>query len=937
MASTDPLSAYKKMRDFTLTPEPAGVVADKTSVVSFVIQKHAARNLHYDFRLELDGTLKSWAVPKGPSLDPSQKRMAVHVEDHPLAYGSFEGVIPPKQYGAGTVIVWDRGTWEPVGDPQEGYSAGKLKFKLHGEKLNGGWALVRIRSAANERQEPWLLIKERDDYARPASEYSVVDALPDSVLAGAAGKRAESTKPGGKTGTNASPKIPADAIAKDADAPAAAAAKADAKSRSTKAKARGARAAGGAVGESDATPTAAKPAAKSTGRKSAAKSAGTTARKSVPKRSGTAPAPAGLAGAKRSAIPLTLSPQLATLVEHAPEGGDWRYEIKYDGYRLLARIDDDAVHLFTRNGNDWTSKMRGIATVLQKMQLAPGWLDGEVVVMGANGTPDFGALQNAFDDAHTEQLQFFVFDIPYYDGVDLRGVALIERRALLASVMRNAPSERVRYSEDFEGKGSDVLRNACKLGLEGVIGKRGDSEYVSRRSPSWIKLKCSQRQEFVIVGYSDPQGSRTGIGALLLGMHDAAGKLRYAGRVGTGFDTRTLAALKKKLVALAVDKSPLFEKPKDAQGNWVKPRLVAEISFAEWTRDGKVRHAVFHGLRTDKPAEAITREAVAELPEARAPAPARGAGATAPARGASGTPGKRKADDAAEIGGVRVSHPERVIDASTGLTKLDLVNYYARVARNILPHLVRRPVSLVRAPAGIAQQLFFQKHGDTLKIPALKQLDQKYDPEHPPLLEIDSVEALLGAAQMNVVELHTWNSTTRNIDKPDRMTFDLDPGEGLDWPQMIEAAQLVHAMLDELGLRSFLKTSGGKGLHIVVPLTPRDDWDTVKDFSKQVVEHMAAVVPARFAAKSGPRNRVGRIYIDYLRNGRGATTATAFSARARPGMGVSMPCSWKELTSLTSGAQWTIVNAHERLELEDPWSDYSKTKQTLVAARKKLG
>ncbi len=558
MASTDPLLAYKKKRDFAFTPEPAGAVARKKSVLSFVIQKHAARSLHYDFRLELDGTLKSWAIPKGPSLDPTQKRLAVQVEDHPLSYAGFEGVIPPKQYGAGTVIVWDRGTWEPVGDPRAGYRAGKLKFQLHGEKLKGGWALVRMRSDADSRQQPWLLIKERDAEAKPASDFSVVDALPDSVLAASASRRA-----GKKKAAAAKPVLP----------------KAPAKSaRQTKAR----------------------------------------------------------------------------------------------------------------------------------------------------GTP---------------------------------------------------------------------------------------------------------------------------------------------------------------------------------------------------------REAVFHGLRTDKPATAITRESAADALDT-----------AARARDGTPAPGKRKAADPTEIGGVRITHPDRIIDPSTGLTKLDLVNYYAQVAKRILPHLVRRPVSLLRAPAGIQHQLFFQKHGDTLKIPGLKELDPAFDPEHPPLLEIDSLKALLGAAQMNVVEFHTWNATTRSIEKPDRMTFDLDPAEGLAWPLMLEAAQLVHTFLDELGLQSFLKTSGGKGLHVVVPLTPRDNWDTVKDFSKQIVQHIATVAPARFVSKSGPRNRLGKVFIDYLRNGRGATTVAAFSARARPGMGVSMPCSWKELPSLTGGAQWTIVNAHERLEAgTDPWAGYAKTRQTLTAAMRKLG
>ena len=863
MASTDPLLAYKKKRDFALTSEPAGAVARKKSVLSFVIQKHAARSLHYDFRLELDGTLKSWAIPKGPSLDPTQKRLAVQVEDHPLSYAGFEGVIPPKQYGAGTVIVWDRGTWEPVGDPRAGYRAGKLKFQLHGEKLKGGWTLVRMSSDADSRQESWLLIKERDAEAKPASDFSVVDALPDSVLAASASRRAGKKK--------------------------AAAAKA-------------------------VLP------------KAPAKSARQTKARGTPREAGTAIAPGALVGAKRAAVPLTLSPQLATLVDRAPEEDDWIYEIKYDGYRILARIDKADVRLFTRNGHDWTAKLRGLAAALKGLKLSPGWLDGEIVVLGKNGTPDFGALQNAFDDARTEQIQYFVFDLPFYAGFDLREVGLSERRALLASLLRESSSEQIKFSEDFKAKGSDVLHNACRLGLEGVIGKRRDSAYVSRRSANWIKLKCTQRQEFVVVGYTEPQGTRTGIGALLLGTHDQAGKLRYAGRVGTGFDANTLTGLKKQLSRLAVDKTPLFEKPRDAQGNWVKPKLVAEVSFAEWTNDGKVRHAVFHGLRADKPATAITRESAADAPDT-----------AARARDGTPAPGKREAADPAEIGGVRITHPDRIIDPSTGLTKLDLVNYYAQVAERILPHLVRRPVSLLRAPAGIQHQLFVQKHGDTLKIPGLKELDPAFDPEHPPLLEIDSLKALIGAAQMNVVEFHTWNATTRSIEKPDRMTFDLDPAEGLAWPLMLEAAQLVHTFLDELGLQSFLKTSGGKGLHVVVPLTPRDNWDTVKDFSKQIVQHIATVAPARFVSKSGPRNRQGKVFIDYLRNGRGAITVAAFSARARPGMGVSMPCSWKELPSLTGGAQWTIVNAHERLEAgADPWAGYAKTRQTLTAAMRKL-
>ena len=841
---TDLLQPYRQKRDFGATPEPRGKAARTGRTLSFVIQKHAARQLHYDFRLELDGTLKSWAVPKGPSLDPNDKRMAVHVEDHPLSYGGFEGVIPPGQYGAGTVIVWDRGTWEPIGDPHEGYRAGKLKFVLHGEKLRGGWTLVRMHGRRDERQEPWLLIKERDEYARPASEFSLVDELPDSVLSGTKG-RAKT-----KRATPADPQS------------------------------------------------------------------------SPPE------------GAKPAALPLALAPQLATLVDRAPPGDDWVYEIKFDGYRLLARIAGDEVRLFTRNGNDWTSKMKSLAAEVKALKLPSGWLDGEIVVAGAHGSPDFNKLQNAFDSARTEDIQYHLFDIPYYAGHDLREVPLVERRALLAKLLEGHAGARIRFSEDFRAQPEEILQKACRMRLEGVIGKRRDSPYVSGRSRNWIKLKCTHRQEFVIVGYTDPEGTRVGIGSLLLGIHDEQGRLRYAGKVGTGFDTRTLATLERKLKALATDKTPLFEKPAQARGHWVEPKLVAEVSFSEWTPEGRVRHSIFHGLRDDKPPTVITKEE--PVPAKVVAKNAAGTARSAPAGRSAKT---ARPTDLPELPkDLRISHPERVIDRSTGLTKQDLVNHYLLAAKRMLPHLAKRPVALVRAPSGVDGQLFFQKHAESLKIPDLKLLDPKLDPGHPPMIEIDSFTALIGAAQMNVVEFHTWNAKTTNLEKPDRMTFDLDPGEGVQWPAMQEAAGLTRTLLDELGLKSFLKTSGGKGLHVVVPLTPRDGWDTVKDFSQAIVQHLATVVPSRFVAKSGPKNRVGRIFVDYLRNGRGATTASAYSARARPGLGVSIPCSWDELPELTSGAHWTIVNAHERLESgEDPWADYAKTKQTLTKAMKALG
>ena len=862
------LEKYRRMRDFGATPEPSGAAAraaprKRAAALSFVIQKHAARRLHYDFRLELGGTLKSWAVPKGPSLDPADKRMAVHVEDHPMDYAGFEGVIPAGHYGAGTVIVWDRGTWVPVGDPEAGYRSGKLKFELRGEKLHGHWTLVRMHGSRQKEQDAWLLIKERDDAAVPASEFDVVEALPDSVLGGTQRKPAARRAGAGK-----------------------------------------------AAAAETATPAA---------------HDAMRALKPPP-------------GATRAALPLALAPQLATLVEKPPpDAAAWRYEIKFDGYRLLARVDGKDVRLFTRQGHDWTSKLRALARDVGALGLPDGWLDGEIVVLGKHGETDFQALQNAFDTSRVEAIQYFVFDLPYFAGHDLRKVALVERRALLRRIFGHNVSPRLQFSEDFEASPGDMLDAACRMKLEGVIGKRADSAYVSARSNTWIKLKCTLRQEFVVAGFTDPKGSRTGIGSLLLGVHDSGGRLRYAGNVGTGFDTRTLDELRAQLDALRADASPFHTLPAGVRGHWVKPTLVAEVSFGSWTREGRVRHAVFHGLRTDKPAGAVSVEQPA------APAGKGKAAATTRDKPAARPESRPKAGAAKRqtaVGGkVSISHAERVIDADSGLTKGDLVRYYERAAPLMLPHLRGRPIAMVRAPSGVGGEQFFQRHSDTLRVDGLNVLDPGLWPGHPALLEIASAEALVAAAQLNVVEFHTWNASKRSIDRPNRIIFDLDPGEGVPWTQVQEAAALMKALLDELGLASFLKTSGGKGLHVVVPVTPRAGWDELKDFARDVVLHAAATLPQRFVAKSGARNRVGKIFIDYLRNGMGATTVAAFSARARPGLGVSIPVAWEELDSLTSAAQWTVANVEARLdalEAADPWADYAGTRQAITRAAARL-
>ncbi|WP_449105824.1 DNA ligase D [Pseudomonas mohnii] len=860
-----PLEKYNNMRDFKESPEPSGVATSakgkrkgKAHALQFCIQKHDASHLHYDFRLELDGVLKSWAVPKGPSLDPKVKRLAVHVEDHPIDYAIFEGSIPEGHYGAGEVIVWDRGVWIPQDDPAQAYAKGRLKFELQGEKLAGLWNLVRTHMPG--KQEQWFLIKHQDGAARPEADYDVVAAEPDSVLS----------------------------------------------ERSIVAKASG----------------AGKPA-----KAKAIKKPVTPARK---EKSGP------LTGARKAGLPELIKPELATLVEKVPDG-QWRYEVKFDGYRIMARIDHDEVKLFTRNGHDWTHKLPGQAEALAALHLESAWLDGEMVVVDEEGVPDFQALQNAFEAGRSDHIVYYLFDLPYLNGVDLREVPVEERRAALATVLKATDHPLLRFSDGFDEEPQALLNSACQMRMEGLIGKRVGSPYVSRRSSDWIKLKCKHRQEFVIVGFTDPKGSRSAFGALLLGLHDrGSGELRYAGKVGTGFNEATLASLHDQLKPLQTKKPAVVNPPEGAEFktvHWLKPRLLAEVAFAEITRDGSVRHAVFHGLRDDKPAKDITEEratTVKTAPEKKSGA----AKTTAAPKNADPAPSQIGLDK----GKVRITHPDRIIDASSGTTKMQLAQYYASVAEWILPELKDRPVALVRAPDGIAGELFFQKNAEHLAIPGITTLDPKLTGQ--PMMVINNAEALIGAVQMSTVELHTWNATSDNLDKPDRFVLDLDPDPALPWKRMVEATQLTLSVLDELGLKAFLKTSGGKGIHLVVPLTRKLGWDEVKDFSHAIVSHMARLLPERFSAVSGPKNRVGRIFIDYLRNGLGATTICAYAARTREGLPVSVPIFREEVESLKGGNQWNIHNLHERLAEvgNEPWADLKKTRQSITAdMRRRVG
>jgi bifunctional non-homologous end joining protein LigD len=596
-------------------------------------------------------------------------------------------------------------------------------------------------------------------------------------------------------------------------------------------------------------------------------------------------------------LPTSLAPELATLVDQ-PLAGDWLYEIKFDGYRMLARIGGPRdVRLLTRRGNDWTARFTALHKELVAAKLPPGWYDGEIVLLDDNGKPSFNGLQNAIEGGDNDAIVFYLFDLPYCAGHDLRRVPVEQRRALLQSVLKATP--RLRFSEEIAGDAKAILQSACTLGLEGVIGKRRGSIYVQRRSDDWIKLKCARRQEFVIGGFTWPDDARpAGIGALLVGTIDDSGALQYAGKVGTGYTGALSAALRQRLDAMAQQRRP-FAGPTghDRHATWVRPELVCEVSFTEWPEGGALRHASFKGLREDLP------------PTAPAPLPA----------------------------GLKVTHGSRVIDPSTGLTKLDLVRYYAQVAPWVLPHLQGRPAYIRRAPLGIAAPMVFQQHPEGLR--GLRGTDPALWPGHAPALAFENVQDLLAAAQLGMVELHTWSSTDRAIRQPDRLIFDLDPGENVTWAQVQEAALLVRALLQELGLQAWLKTTGGKGLHLFVPLRPEFDYATVKAFSEAVVVHMARTIPQRFVAKSGPRNRVGRIFIDYLRNGWVQSTAEAYSARARPGLGVSMPVRWEQLAQLTGGDHWNIASAPGYLAKlkSDPWAQYWKKPQRLGPALELLG
>jgi bifunctional non-homologous end joining protein LigD len=857
------LNHYWQKRNFNITPEPAGDIAEAGETLAFYIQRHHARRLHYDFRLELDGVLKSWAIPKGPTLDPKEKRLAVHVEDHPLEYGHFEGQIPAHQYGAGQVVLWDCGTWEPLEDPHVGYEKGALKFMLHGEKLSGKWALVRMgKKAAGSEKENWLLIKEKDEVAQSGEDANITEHRPESIRMLFSG---DAHRPLQRAGD----------------------ARAAAKSRS-------------------ASHTSTKP------RPAKAE------KRAEPE--------------QVQAMPATMQPQLALLAKKAPIGEHWLTEVKFDGYRMLARCEQGEVKLYSRNGHDWTGKWLSIAEALQRLPVDQAWLDGELVALQPSGKVSFQALQDAMQANSKATLAYFVFDLMYLNGHDLRSQPLIKRKALLKTLLDHADADSpehspLQFSDHIVGNAPEVFDHACLHDLEGVIAKRADSLYQSRRSEDWLKIKCGLRQEFVIGGYTDPAGSRQGFGALLLGVYDADGNLHYAGRVGTGFTETTLSQLSRQFPKLQRNSSPFAGKLTGLQlrgVHWLTPKLVGEVRFAQWTDSRIVRHAAFVGLREDKPARDIVQENPVNLPAADETVTEAGRSASKPAPRAI----------MQDIAGIRLTHPGKVLFAKAGVTKQDLALYYEAIAPWILPHLQGRPLSLVRCPSGAEQQCFFQKHAATTIPDNVRRIQVPVSGFSDDYMVVEDVPALISLVQMGVLELHTWGSREGHLEQPDRIIFDLDPDETLPWTTIVESAQLVRALLQALSLESFIKTTGGKGIHVEIPIVPEHDWATIKAFSKAVAQYLEKQLPDRFTANMAKEKRKGKVFIDYLRNAAGATAIAAYSSRAKPGATVSIPISWDELNMGVRSDTFTVLNVPQRLAnlQQDPWQDYEDRRQHITTA-----
>ena len=800
------IQTYNRKRDFSKTGEPRGRKL-KGKGDSFVVQKHDASRLHWDFRLELDGVLKSWAVPKGPSLDPGDKRLAVRTEDHPLDYGEFEGVIPKGEYGGGTVMLWDRGRWEPEPgkDPSKTIEEGHLHFTLEGERMKGEWVMFRLKARPGEKQEPWMLKKVEDGFAKPDEGDALVERCVTSVT---------------------------------------------------------------------------------TGRSMAEIASGTDVW-----HSGRGGRKGGLRKRKAQAGPPPFqAPQLATLVDAVPSGSDWLHEYKYDGYRLLVATAGGAATAWTRNGNDWSDRFRPIVRAASKLP-AGCLIDGEAVALDEKGKPSFQLLQATLKGGDGD-LAFYAFDLLVDQGEDIRGLTNIERKERLAALLK-AVSPPIIFGDHVIGRGEALFDAVCKDGGEGIISKKAKATYRGARSRNWLKIKCIQRQEFVIVGWQESD-KRRGFRSLHLAARDGR-KLRYAGKVGTGFDTRAIHDLSDLMKPLEVDQ-PSLDVPRSAmrRSHWIKPRLVGEVAFTEFTSDGILRHPSFIALREDKP----VREVVLEKPQKL-----------------SRTVKKKSEPSSPDNFGIKISSADRIIFPGDGLTKGDLAAYYSTIEALMLVDMAGRPISLIRCPQGRAKHCFFQKHDNGAMGEHVKHVPVKEsDGEVQDYLYVEDARGILACVQMGTIEFHGWGSTAKKLEGPDRLVFDLDPDEGLDFGRVREAAVRLRDLLSDIGLVTFPMLTGGKGIHVIAPLDAKAKWPTVKSFAERFARAIAEAEPDMFTANIRKNQRKGRIFLDWLRNQRGATAVMPYSARARKGAPVAAPISWDELDRFDSAAAFSIRDTDELLE-----------------------
>ena len=890
------LEVYRKTRKFKVTTEPRGRKGRRAGD-RYVIQKHAARRLHYDLRLELDGVMKSWAVTRGPSLDPGEKRLAVHVEDHPIEYNTFEGTIPRGEYGGGAVMVWDRGRWIPEGDPHRGYAKGHLTFDLEGEKLHGRWHLVRMRGRDSDRHENWLLIKGKDDELRTSRDSDILDEKPCSVVTGrsieeiAEGKGKKRIWHSNRDTKKQVLKTAAERLAPHPKA---------ANRKGAKSRARGK----------------------------------TAASKRLEIKS-----------SSRARLPDFVPPSLATLHSDAPRGKEWLHEIKFDGYRIEARLDNGKVRLLTRNRQDWTHRFKSVAEAVAALPVEAALLDGELVVENETGISSFSLLQTDLKNDRLDRFIYYVFDVLHLDGRDFTSASLIARKAALERLFKVASQNaRIRYVEHFAEDGQMILKHACGMGLEGIVSKRRDAPYRSGRTENFIKSKCHDTQEFVVVGFSPSTAQSNAVGALTVAAHEN-GELRYAGRIGTGYTRETARDLWQRLTRLKTER-PAFVLPKDERRKdviWVKPQLVVEAESRGVTHGSLLRQASYKGLREDKPAREVVRETVAPAGPAamaqrqavRKSAKAVTKTAKAAARRAKPPQTRIRSTKASpqnrrDIANIHLTHPERVYWADVGVTKEDLAEYYVSVWDWIAPHVVGRPLALVRCPAGTTGECFFQKHiaSNVKDSPLRHPVDAK---EHD-VIAIEKFDDLIALVQSGALEIHTRGSRVDSLELCDRVVFDLDPGEGVTWAELVAAARETRERLAELKLISFCKLSGGKGIHVVLPIDGAD-WDTAKAFTQRITLAMAADSPQRYVGKMAKSLRKGKIFIDYFRNSREATSVATYSTRARPGAAVSAPLSWGQLGRTKSGNEFTVLNLKKHFR-HDPWADIGKVRQKLLETGK---